>query len=905
MAEDNIKLTPGTHYESLIERDMQDCYLRYSMSVIVARALPDVRDGMKPVHRRVLYAMHKLGLTSDKATMKSARIVGEVIGKYHPHGDAAAYDTLVRMAQDFSLRYPLVRGQGNFGSVDGDSAAAMRYTEAKMSRFGEMMLEDLEKETVDMGKNYDETLDEPLVLPAAFPNLLVNGSSGIAVGMATNIPPHNLGEVVQAIHAYCANNDITGEELLNYVAGPDFPTGGIICGKAGIREAYLTGHGKIRVRARVDIEKDAKGRERLIISEIPYMVNKAMLVKNMADLVRDKRIDGISDIRDESDRDGMRVVVDIKRDFQGDIVLNNLYKYTQLQDTFSIYNLALVNRTQPTLLTLKDMIRHYVDHRLEVVLRRTQFELRKAQARMHILEALRIACNNVDEVVAIIRGSNSTDEAKQKLCARFSFDDIQAQAIVDMQLKRLTGLEIEKLEAEYHQLVETVKDLEDIIARKERRVQIVLDSLDAISAKYGDRRRTSIEAAVADYDSEDLIPEEEQVITLSREGYIKRLPIDTFKAQNRGGKGIIGAGLKDQDNIQSIFTSSTHSFLLVFTNKGRAYWTKVYHLPEGTRNGKGRPIVNFVNLSNGEKVSAIVPVRKFGGYNCLMFVTKNGVVNKMDLKLFANPRRSGVNAITLDEDDELVKVVLVGVTAEQMEAAARGEEVEVETAENAEAPETEETDVEGSDEPVDSSNMAKDLMMIATKKGQALTFPITGLRTMGRGTHGVRGIRLAEGDEVIGMFWLKSDRKVLTVSENGYAKRSEPAAYRITRRGGKGVRNLNITDKTGEVVYVDSVVDDYDLIITSREGQVIRIPVDSIRLTGRVSQGVKAITLAEKDKVQDATALPSDDDLEQESIEGQSEAAETEGTLPEEPSEESEAQENSEAQNNSEDAPQN
>lgn len=885
MAE-NIKLTPGTHYESLIERDMQDCYLRYSMSVIVARALPDVRDGLKPVHRRVLFAMHKLGLTADARTMKSARIVGEVIGKYHPHGDSAAYDTLVRMAQDFSLRYPLVRGQGNFGSVDGDSAAAMRYTEAKMSRFGEMMLEDLDKETVDMGKNYDETLDEPLVLPSAFPNLLVNGSSGIAVGMATNIPPHNLREITNAIHAYCENNDIACEELLNYVSGPDFPTGGIICGKAGIREAYLTGRGKVRVRARVEIEKDAKGREHLIISEIPYMVNKAELVKNMADLVRDKRIDGISDIRDESDREGMRVVVDIKRDFQGDIVLNNLYKYTQLENTFGIYNLAMVNRTQPTLLTLKDMIRHYVEHRLDVILRRTQFELKKALARMHILEALRIACdkNNIDEVIAIIKNSASTEDAKRKLGERFSFDDIQAQAIVDMQLKRLTGLEIEKLEAEFQQLTVTVADLEDIVARKERRVQIILESLDAITAKFGDDRRTSIEASVQDFDSEDLIPEAEQVITLSREGYVKRLPIDTFKAQNRGGKGIVGAGLKDEDNIQTIFTASTHSYLLVFTNKGRVYWTKVYRLPEGSRNGKGRPIVNFVNLEQGEKVSAIVPVRKFGGFNCLVFATKNGVVNKMDLKLFSNPRRAGVNAISLDEGDELVKVVLVGVTAEAMEAAARGEEVEPAEVEG----ETEDVESENPEEPVDSSNMAKDLLMLATKKGQALTFPISCLRAMGRGTHGVRGIRLAEGDEVIALLWLKSERKVLTISENGFGKRSEPAAYRITRRGGKGVRNLNITEKTGEAVFVDSVADDYDLIITSREGQVIRIPVESIRLTGRVSQGVKAITLSENDKVQDATALPSDDDIEKESVEEQSNAEITDGELPPEPADDEE-----------------
>ncbi|MCK9181789.1 MAG: DNA gyrase subunit A [Fibrobacteraceae bacterium] len=862
---DNIRLTPGTHYESLIERDMQDCYLRYSMSVIVARALPDVRDGLKPVHRRVLFAMHKLGLTADKSTMKSARIVGEVIGKYHPHGDSAVYDTLVRLAQDFSLRYMLVKGQGNFGSVDGDSAAAMRYTEAKMTRFGEMMLEDLDKDTVDMGPNYDESLEEPLVLPSAFPNLLVNGSSGIAVGMATNMPPHNLREVTKAIHAYCENNDIAGEELLQYVSGPDFPTGGIICGRSGIREAYLTGHGRVRVRARVETETDAKGKSRLIVSEIPYMVNKAMLIKNMADLVRDKRLDGISDIRDESDRDGMRIVIDIKRDFQADIVLNNLYKYTQLQDTFSIYNLALVNRTQPTVLPLKDLIRYYVDHRLEVILRRTQFELKKAKDRMHLLEGLRIACQNVDEVVAIIKASKSTDEAKAKLTERFSLDDVQTQAIVDMQLKRITGLEIEKLEAEYQALILTVKDLEDIIARKERRVQIVLDTLDAIAQKYGDDRRTSIEDAVEDFDSEDLIPEEEQVITLSHEGYVRRLPIDTFKAQNRGGKGIIGAGLKDEDNIQTIFTASTHSFLLVFTNKGRVYWTKVYHLPEGARNGKGRPIINFVSLTEGEKVSAIVPVRKFGGYNCLVFATKNGIINKMDLKLFSNPRKTGVNAITLDEGDELVKVLLVGVTAEEMEAEARGESLEDDSAEITET-ETENETEGGEGEDV-VREIPKDLLMIATRNGQALTFPISCFRTMGRGTHGVRGIRLAEGDEVIALLRLKTGTKVLTITENGNGKRSEPGSYRITRRGGKGVRNLNVTDKTGNAVFVESVADDYDLIITSREGQVIRISADSIRITGRVSQGVRAINLREGDKVQDATALPSVEEIEQEAAE--------------------------------------
>ncbi len=859
-----IKLTPGTNVSTLIEKDMQDCYLRYSMSVIVARALPDVRDGFKPVHRRVLYGMYDLGVFPGKPYKKSARIVGDVIGKYHPHGDTAVYETMVRMAQSFSLRYPLVDGQGNFGSVDGDSAAAMRYTEARLTRFGEMMLEDLDKETVNFGPNYDESMKEPLVLPSAFPNLLVNGSSGIAVGMATSMAPHNLREITRAIHAYCENNDITGEELLQYVTGPDFPTGGIICGRSGIREAYLTGHGKVRVRAKVDTEIDAKGKSRIIVTEIPYMVNKANLIEKIADLVRDKKVEGISDLRDESDRTGMRIVIELKRDAISEVILNNLYKFTQLQDTFSIYNLALVNRTQPTLLPLKDLIRHYVDHRLDVILRRTEFDLRKAQARMHILEGLRIAQQNIDEVVAIIKGAKSTDDAKSKLMERFSLSDIQAQSIVDMRLKQLTGLEIEKIENEYQELKLTIADLEDIIASRERRIAIVLQRLDEIADKFGDDRRTAIEDAAEDFDYEDLIAEEEQVITLSREGYVRRLPIDTFKAQNRGGKGIIGAGLKDEDNIESIFTASTHSFLLVFTNKGRVHWTKVYRLPEGARNGKGRPMVNFVELTEGEKVSAIVPVRKFAENFYLIFATCKGVINKMELSLFAHPRRAGVNAITLDEGDELVKVILM--------AGSRTEEASSEVIDD--LAETEVVDVVDSDAEIENEENTEsaslvvpdNLLMLATRSGQAVTFPVSCFRKMGRGTHGVRGINLSEGDEVIALLHLKPGTKVLTISENGYGKRSEPGTYRVTRRGSKGVRNLNITEKTGSVVFVESVIDDYDLIITSKGGQVIRISADSIRITGRVSQGVKAIDLRDGDSVQDAVALPSMDDIEQESV---------------------------------------
>ena len=870
------ELVPGTQFKSLIEKDMQDCYLRYSMSVIVARALPDARDGFKPVHRRVMFSMHKLGVVPNKPTVKSARIVGDVIGKYHPHGDSAVYETLVRMAQDFSLRYPLVFGQGNFGSIDGDGAAAMRYTEAKMNNLGALMLEDLEKDTVDMGPNYDESLEEPLVLPSALPNMLVNGTTGIAVGMATSMAPHNLREIANAIHAVAENPEIPDEDLLQLVAGPDFPTGAVICGRAGIRDAYLTGHGRVRVRARTEVETDSKGKPRILVTEIPYMVNKAELCKKIAELVREKRVDGITDIRDESNREGMRIVIELRRDAVAEVVLNNLYKNTQLQTTFSIYNLALVNNL-PKLLTLKELIQVYVDHRMDVITRATQFDLKKAEARLHIIEGLRIATQNIDEVVQIIKNSKTTELAKQNLQARFNLDDVQSQAIVDMRLAQLTGLNLEKLEAEYNELIATVADLKDILAKRERRIAIVLEKLDAVVSKFGDERRTSIEDSVDDLDYEDLIAEEEQVITLSKEGYIKRLPIDTFKAQNRGGKGIIGATLKDEDNVDQIFTASTHSYLLVFTNKGRAYWTKVYRLPEGTRNGKGRPIINFVGLTEGEKVQAIVPVRKFGGFFCLVFATKKGIINKMDLTLFSRPRKAGVNAIRLDEDDELVKVQLVGMTEEEYKASLNASDADDAVEQAAETAEAEVAEGEDGSEDVEGRPIPKDLLMLATRNGQALTFPITCFRPMGRGTHGVRGIKLAEGDEVISLLWLKAGNKVLTITENGFGKRSEPGTYRITRRGGKGVINLKVTDKIGPAVFVESVADDYDLIITSREGQVIRIKAADIRLTGRNAQGVKAISLREGDVVQDATALPSVEDIEQDSAEAKETFDQVEG----------------------------
>ena len=882
------ELVPGSQFKSLIEQDMQDSYLRYSMSVIVARALPDARDGFKPVHRRVMFSMHKLGVVPNKSTVKSARIVGDVIGKYHPHGDSAVYETLVRMAQDFSLRYPLVFGQGNFGNIDGDGAAAMRYTEAKMNNVGALMLEDLEKDTVDMGPNFDETLEEPLVLPSALPNMLVNGTTGIAVGMATSMAPHNLREIAAAIHAVAENPEIPGEDLLQYVKGPDFPTGAIICGRSGFREAYLTGHGRVRVRARTEIETDSKGKPRIIVTEIPYMVNKSELCKKIAELVREKRVDGITDIRDESAKD-VRIVIELRRDAVGEVVLNNLFKYTQLQTTFSIYNLALVNNL-PKLLTLKDLVQIYIDHRMDVVTRATQFDLNKAKARLHIIEGLRIATQNIDEVVQIIKSSKTTEIAKQSLQDRFNLDEIQSQAIVDMRLSQLTGLNLEKLEAEYNELIATVADLEDILQKRERRIAIILKRLDEIVDKYGDERRTTIGESVDDSDYEDLIAEEEQVITLSKEGYIKRLPIDTFKAQNRGGKGIIGATLKEEDNVEQIFTASTHSYLLVFTNKGRAYWTKVYRLPEGTRNGKGRPIVNFVGLVEGEKVQAIVPVRKFGGYFCLVFATKKGIINKMDLTLFSRPRKAGVNAISLDEGDELVKVQLVGMSEEEFKASQNAGEID----DN--APETEAADapeVEGDDaDDLEARPIPKDLLMLATRNGQAVTFPISCFRAMGRGTHGVKGITLAEGDEVISLLWLKAGNKIVTITENGYGKRSEPSTYRITRRGSKGVRNLNVTDKVGAAVFVESVADDYDLIITSREGQVIRIKAADIRLTGRNAQGVKAISLREGDVVQDATALPSVEDIEQDSAEAKETFDHVEGVEVDDDSVEKEPEQN-------------
>ena len=813
-----IKMIPGTKVPSLIEKDMQDSYLRYSMSVIVSRALPDVRDGFKPVHRRVLFGMHELGLTpAPKPTRKSATIVGEVMGKYHPHGDSAIYDTLVRMAQDFSLRYTLVDGQGNFGSMDGDPPAAMRYTEARMTHFAEFMLEDLDKDTVDFSPNFDDSLEEPTVLPSAFPNLMVNGSIGIAVGMATNMAPHNLREVTEAIKAVIDNPEISCEELLNYVKGPDFPTGAVICGRSGIRNAYLTGRGRIKVRADIEVEVDSKGRNFLVVKSIPYMVNKKELLETIGKLVNDDKLEGINHANDESDRDGMRIVVGLKKDAVPEVVKNNLFKYTRLEESFSIYNLALVNR-QPKLLNLKDLCSNYIEHRYIVIRRSTEFELRKAKERAHILEGFKIALapENIDEVVRIIRFE---DEPDQVLQTRYSLSELQVKAILEIRLRNIKKIEVKKFEDELAELLLKIADLEDILAKKERIMDIVKTRLQEIADKYGDARRTKIAEDEEDLDYEDLIAEEEQVITLSKRGYVRRLPIDTFKLQARGGKGVIGTGLKDEDFVEKVITASTHSYLLVFTNKGRMHWIKVYKLPEGSRTGKGIPIVNFLQLTEGEKVSAIVPVRKFAEGFYLVFCTRQGIINKMKLGLFSNVRKLGINAITLNEGDELVSVLLV---------------------------------------------QAENNLMIATKNGNALTFPPTAFRSAGRNSRGVIGIRMEGDDVVIGMIDIKKDSLILTISEKGYAKRANPEDYRVTNRGGKGVTNIKITDKTGSVVFVESVLTDYDVIISTKEGQMIRIDLDTIRETGRYSQGVKAITLYEGDYVRDAAAIPSVEDIKSE-----------------------------------------
>ena len=792
-----------------IEDEMKSAYIDYSMSVIVSRALPDVRDGLKPVHRRVLYGMHELGVRANSAHKKSARIVGEVLGKYHPHGDTSVYDTMVRMAQEWSLRYMLVDGQGNFGSIDGDSPAAMRYTEARMRKISEDMLADIEKETVDHKLNFDDTLQEPTVLPTRIPGLLVNGASGIAVGMATNMPPHNLSEVVDGITTYIDNNDVEISELMQHVKAPDFPTGGIIYGYDGVKDAFETGRGRIVMRAKANIE-EVNGRECIIVNEIPYQVNKADMIKKTADLVNDKKLDGISTIRDESDRNGMRIVYVLKRDAIPNIVLNKLFKYTALQSSFSVNNIALVNG-RPEMLNLKDMIRHFVDHRHDVVVRRTKFELRKAEERAHILEGLIIASDNIDEVIAIIRGSANPDEAREKLIKRFKLSDIQAKAIVEMRLRQLTGLEQDKLRSEYDQLMKTIEDLKDILDKKDRRMQIIKDELLVVKDKYGDERRSTIEYAGGDLSIEDMIPNEQVVITISHAGYIKRTPLTEYRTQHRGGVGQKASTTRNEDFLEHLFVGTNHQYMLFFTQKGKCFWMRVYEIPEGSKTSKGRAIQNLINIEQDDKVKAFICTQnlkdeEYINAHYVIMATKKGQVKKTSLEQYSRPRTNGINAITIKEGDELLEAKLT--TGESQ-------------------------------------------VMLALKSGKAIRFEEAKTRPMGRGASGVRGITLADSsDEVIGMISVNDmESNILVVSENGYGKRSSLEDYRITNRGGKGVKTISITDKTGSLVSIKNVTDEDDLMIINKSGIAIRMAVEDLRVMGRATQGVKLINLKGSDSI--------------------------------------------------------
>ncbi|MFB9055604.1 DNA gyrase subunit A [Mariniflexile ostreae] len=800
-----------------IEDEMKSAYIDYSMSVIVSRALPDVRDGLKPVHRRVLFGMHELGIRSNTAHKKSARIVGEVLGKYHPHGDTSVYDAMVRMAQEWSLRYMLVDGQGNFGSIDGDSPAAMRYTEARMRKISEDMLADIDKETVDLQLNFDDTLHEPKVLPTRIPGLLVNGASGIAVGMATNMPPHNLSEVVDGIVAYIENHDIEIEELIKHVKAPDFPTGGIIYGYDGVKEAFLTGRGRVVMRAKAIIE-EVQGRECIIVTEIPYQVNKAEMIKKTADLVNEKKMDGIATIRDESDRNGMRIVYVLKRDAVPNIVLNKLYKFTALQSSFSVNNIALV-KGRPQLLNLKDMIQYFVEHRHDVVVRRTTYELRKAEERAHILEGLIIASDNIDEVIALIRGSSNADEAREKLIARFELSEIQAKAIVEMRLRQLTGLEQDKLRAEYEELMKTIEDLKDILANKERRMEIIKDELLVVKDKYGDERRSVIEYAGGDLSIEDMIPDEQVVITISHAGYIKRTSLNEYKTQNRGGVGQKASTTRNEDFLEHLFVGTNHQYMLFFTQKGKCFWMRVYEIPEGSKTSKGRAIQNLINIEQDDNVKAFICTKDlkdedYINSHYVIMATKNGQVKKTSLEQYSRPRTNGINAITIKEDDILLEARLT--TGESQ-------------------------------------------VMLALKSGKAIRFEEAKTRPMGRSASGVRGIRLDnDTDEVIGMITIENpqEESVLVVSENGYGKRTyiddpedgEPV-YRITNRGGKGVKTISITEKTGKLVAIKSVSDTDDLMIINKSGIAIRLGVKDLRVMGRATQGVKLINLKNGDSI--------------------------------------------------------
>lgn len=788
-----------------IEDEMQKSYLDYSMSMITSRALPDVRDGLKPVHRRVLFGMQELGLHHNKPPKKCARVVGDVIGKYHPHGDAAVYYSLVRMAQDFSLRYRMVNGQGNFGSIDGDPPAAMRYTECRMTALAEEMLADLEKETVDFVPNYDDSLKEPSVLPSKLPFLLVNGTTGIAVGMATNMAPHNLSEVVDAIVKVVDDESVSIEDLFKIIPGPDFPTGGIIYGRSGILEAYRTGKGKVIIRARAEVVKTQNDREEIVITEIPYMVNKASLLEKIADLVRQKTIEGISYIRDESDRSGMRIVIGIKKDDFGDVVLNQLYKYTMMQTTFGIINLALVD-LQPRLLNLKELITHFIDHRHDIVVRRTTYELKKAQERAHILEGLRIALDHIDEIVALIKGSSSPEDAQIKLQDRFSLSEIQAKAILDMKLQRLTGLERDKIESEYQELLILIDKLTAILESREQRMQIIKDELIDLKTRYGDPRRTEIVDATGDVEIEDLIAEEDMVITMTHDGYIKRTSVSTYRSQGRGGKGVKGMDSKENDFINTLFIASTHAYILFFTNTGRCYWLKVYRIPETARQSRGKPIVNLIDLKPEEKIAAFVPVREFDNSHFIVTATEQGVINKQPLSAYSNIRRDGINSINLDEGDRVIECKLT---------------------------------------------TGNDDIILATSSGQAVRFHESAARELGRNTRGVKGITLRGGDKVVGMIIVDESHDVLTVTEKGYGKRTPVSEYRKTNRGGSGIINIKVTEKNGNVVALKGVKDGSDLMLITRNGIIIRVDVDKVSTIGRNTQGVKLISLDEGDSVID------------------------------------------------------
>ncbi|PWH87184.1 DNA gyrase subunit A [Brumimicrobium oceani] len=815
-----------------IEDEMKSAYIDYSMSVIVSRALPDVRDGFKPVHRRVLYGMQDLGVYSNKAHKKSARIVGEVLGKYHPHGDSSVYDTMVRMAQYWSLRYPLVDGQGNFGSMDGDSPAAMRYTEARLRKISEEMLGDLDKETVDFIPNFDDSLTEPTVLPTKVPNLLINGASGIAVGMATNMAPHNLTEVINGTIAYVEDKEIEVDGLMKYITAPDFPTGGIIYGYDGVKSAFETGKGRIVIRAKAIIEENKHGREHIVVSEIPYQVNKADMIKKTADMVNEGKIEGITDIRDESDRNGLRVVYELKRDAIPNVVLNKLFKYTALQTSFSVNNICLVDG-RPELLNLKEMIAKFVDFRHEVIVRRTKYELRKAEERAHLLEGLIIASDNIDEVIKIIRASSSPDEARENLIKRFELSELQSRAIVEMRLRQLTGLEQDKLRAEYAELMLTIEDLKDILANESRRMAIIKEELEYIREKYGDDRRSTIEFSASEMRIEDLIPDDEVVVTISHAGYIKRTSLSEYKVQNRGGTGSKGSTTRDKDFLETIFVATNHNYLMVFTEKGKCFWMRVFEVPEGSKTSKGRAIQNLINIEQDDKIKAYINVQdltdeEYVDNNFIVMCTKKGIIKKTKLEAYSRPRSNGINAININEGDELLSAKLTN----------------------------------GSQE-----------IILAKKSGYAIRFNESTVRTVGRNSIGVKGVTMSTSDdEVIGMICLEpdSENSILVVSENGYGKRSffnDPETgdpiYRVTNRGGKGVKTLSVTEKTGNLIAINNVTDEDDLMIITKRGITIRSRVDQIRVMGRAAQGVRVINLSKGGEIAAVAKVPKEDEVEE------------------------------------------